>query len=93
MNDLSMIEDIDDEEVQIETPSLSSKTSTSSSLIAKKKRGIFRKEWLSIERYSVWLQETTYDFTKAKCKACAKVFSVHADGKSAVEKPHDWSGT
>ena len=34
----------------------------------------------------MWLQEITYDFTKARCKVCAKVFSVHADGKSAAEK-------
>jgi hypothetical protein len=27
-----------------------------------------------------------HDSTKARCKACLKTFSVHCDGKSAVEK-------
>ena len=53
---------------------------------AKKMKGVLRKEWLSINRYSSWLQEVNYDLTKARCKACLKMFSVRCDGKLAVEK-------
>jgi hypothetical protein len=82
-----MIEDEDDGEVVIEaTTSTNTLKSTPSSRLTKKKKGVFRKDWLSIDEYSLWLQEVTHDSTKARCKACLKTFSVHADGKSAVEK-------
>ncbi|CAF1687906.1 unnamed protein product, partial [Adineta ricciae] len=61
-------------------------SSTLSPRILKKKKGIFRKEWLSINEYSSWLQEVKHDSTKARCKSCLKTFSVHSDGKSAVKK-------
>ena len=84
MNEVNMIEE-DDDKVQIETTS-SVSISRTSSLRPKKKKGIFRKEWLLINRYSSWLQEVNYDLTKARCKACLKIFSVRCDGKLAVEK-------
>lgn len=86
MSDVNKIEDDDDEveEVRMETTSLTSSSSSSST--SKKKKGVFRKDWLSIDRYSVWLQEINHDSTKARCKACLKTVSVHCDGKSAVEK-------
>ena len=84
MNEVNMIED-DDDEVQIETTS-SASISCTSSLTPKKKKGVFCKEWLSINRYSSWLQGVNYDLTKARCKACLKMFSVRCDGKLAVEK-------
>ena len=83
MNEVNMIEE--DDEVQIETTS-SVSVSCTSSLAPKKKKGVFRKEWLSINRYSSWLQEVNYDLTKAICKACLRMFSVRCDGKLAVEK-------
>ena len=52
----------------------------------KEKKGVFRKEWLSVDQYSSWLQAIDYDSTKARCKACLKTFSVHSDGKSALDK-------
>ena len=84
MNEVNMIEE-DDDEVQIETTS-SVSISYISSRTPKKKKGVFRKEWLSINRYSSWLQEVNYDLTKTRCKAGPKMFSVHCDGKLAVEK-------
>ena len=48
MNDANMIEK-DDDEIQIETTS-SVLISCKSSLMPKKKRGVFCKEWLSIDR-------------------------------------------
>ena len=83
MNEVSMIED--DDEVQIETTSSVSISCTSSRAPTKKK-GAFFKDWLSIDRYSSWLQEVNYDLTKAGCKTCLNMFSVRCDGKSAVEK-------
>ena len=84
MNDLNMIEE-DDDEVQIETTS-SVSISRTSSLTPKKKKRVFRTEWLSINRYSSWLQEVNFALTKARCKACLKMFSPRCDGKLAVEK-------
>ena len=84
MNNTNVIEK-DDDEIQIETTQ-SVSISCKSSLMPKKKKGVFRKEWLSIDRYSSWLQEVNYDLTKARCKTCLKMFSVRCDGKSAVEK-------
>jgi len=75
----------DNEEEQMEVTS-STNTSISSSRTQKKKKGVFRKEWLSINQYSSWLQEVKHDLTKARCKSCLKTFSVRSDGKSAVEK-------
>ena len=49
MNEVNMIEE-DDDEVQIETIS-SVSISCTSSLTPKKKKGVFRKEWLSINRH------------------------------------------
>ena len=83
MNEVNMIDE-DDDEVQIETPS-SVLILCISSLTPKKKK-VCRKEWLSINRYSSWLQEVNYDLTKASCKTCLKMFSVRCDGKLAVEK-------
>ena len=84
MNDANMIEE-DDDEIQIETTSSVSMSCTSS-LTLKEKKGVFRKEWLSIDRYSSWLQEVNYDLIKARCKTCLRMFSVRCDGKSAVKK-------
>lgn len=83
MIDVNSSED-DNREEQIEVTS-STNTPTSSRKM-KKKKGVFRREWLSINEYSTWLQEIKQDSTKARCKACLKSFSVHSDGKSAVEK-------
>ena len=84
MNDVNMIEE-DYDEIQIETTSSVSISSTSSRT-PKKKKGVFRKEWLSTDRYSSWLQEVNYNLTKARCKTCLKMFSARCDGKTAVEK-------
>ncbi|CAM2723326.1 unnamed protein product [Rotaria socialis] len=75
----------DDDDVEIETTSPTPISSTSLPL-TKRKKGVFRRDWLSIDRYSSWLQEVNHDLTKARCKTCLKTFSVHCDGKSAVEK-------
>ena len=80
MDDVNMIE-IDTEEIQVEV-----KPSTTLSRAIKGKKGVFRKEWLSVDQYSSWLQAIDYDSTKARCKACLKTFSVHSDGKSALDK-------
>jgi hypothetical protein len=84
MNDVNMSEDDSLEEYP--EPASSTNISISSSRVPKKKKGIFRKEWLFIDEYSSWLQEVNHDSTKARCKACLRTFSVHSDGKSAVEK-------
>ena len=84
MNEVNLTDE-DDDEVQIEAP-LSVSISCKSSLMPKKKKGVFRKELLSIDRYSSGLQEVNYDLTKASCKACLKIFSVCCDEKLAVEK-------
>ena len=54
--------------------------------IDKEKKRIFRKDSLSIDGYSLWLQEVTRDSTKTRYKVCLKTFSVHAHGKSTVDK-------
>ena len=84
MNDVNIIED-DDDEIQIETTS-SVSISYTSSLTPKEKKGVFRKDWLSIDRCSSWSQGVNYDLTKARCKTCLRMFSIRCDGKSAVEK-------
>ena len=84
MNEVNMIEENDDE-IQVETTS-SVSISCTSSRTPKKKKVVFRKERLSTDRYSSWLQEVNYDLTKARCKTCLKMFSVRCDGKAAVEK-------
>lgn len=93
MDDIKMIvyqddDDDDQEEVVVEatTSTNALKPTPSSSRIIKKKKGVFRKDWLFNGEYSSWLQEVTHDSTKARCKACLKTFSVYADGKTALEK-------
>lgn len=85
MNDVNMV-DIDVEEEQVQMISSTNTLTPASSRKVRSKKGVFRTEWLSINEYSSWLQEIKHDPTKARCKACLKTFSVHCDGKSAVEK-------
>jgi hypothetical protein len=82
MYDVDMIDD--DLEEHVELGSITK--SISSPQVIKKKKGIFRKDWLLIDGYSLWLQEVNHDSSKARCKACLKTLSVYCDGKSAVEK-------
>ncbi|CAF4853067.1 unnamed protein product [Rotaria sp. Silwood1] len=85
MDDVNMSDD-DIEEEPIEVASSTKALTTTSSGKVRIKKGIFRTDWLSINAYSSWLQEIKHEPTKARCKACLKTFSVHSDGKSAVEK-------
>ncbi|CAF1504348.1 unnamed protein product [Rotaria sp. Silwood1] len=76
-------------EKEQETMSLTITTETATTPVSrkeKKKKGIFKKDWLNIKEYSPWLQEIKNDPTKARCKACLRTFSVHYDGKTALKK-------
>ena len=89
MSDIDTIEYEDDQEVLVEATTSNEYTQTNTIIIIsinKGKKGVFRKDWLSNDEYSFWLQEVTHDSTKARCKACLKTFSVYADGKTALEK-------
>ncbi|CAF3251972.1 unnamed protein product [Rotaria sp. Silwood2] len=93
MNDLLEDANISENEVEEEeratTTNATQKTSTTTFQIHKKKKGVFRKEWLSMKEYSKWLQEVKSDSTQARCKACLKTFSVYYDGKTALDKHMD----
>ncbi|CAM4848992.1 unnamed protein product [Rotaria magnacalcarata] len=52
----------------------------------KKKKGVFKKDWLNRKKYSSWLQEIKNAASQARLKICLKTFSVHHEGKSAVNK-------
>ncbi|CAF3555850.1 unnamed protein product [Rotaria sp. Silwood1] len=76
-------------EKEQETMSLTITTETATTPVSrkeKKKKGIFKKDWLNIKEYSPWLQEIKNDPTKARCKTCLRTFSVHYDGKTALKK-------
>ncbi|CAF1309009.1 unnamed protein product, partial [Didymodactylos carnosus] len=55
-------------------------------IIHRKIKGVFRKEWLLLKKYSSWLKEMKSDSTKSECKACSKQFSVKNGGKADVDK-------
>jgi len=78
-----MIED-DSEEEQIQATS-SINTSMSTSRTPKKQKGIFRKNWLSIDDYSSWLQEISHALTVilrvARCETPKSGISISKSGK------------
>ncbi|CAF1253342.1 unnamed protein product [Rotaria sp. Silwood1] len=79
-------------EKEQKTMSLTITTETATTPVSrklKKKKGIFKKDWLNIKEYSPWLQEIKNDSTRARCKACLRTFSVHYDGKTALKKTHE----
>jgi hypothetical protein len=39
-----------------------------------------------LKEFSPWLQEVKGDYKQARCKACLKTFSVHYEGKTALQK-------
>jgi len=51
-----------------------------------KKKGVFKKEWTLLKEFSPWLQEVKGDYKQARYKACLKTFSVHYEGKTALQK-------
>ncbi|CAF0809713.1 unnamed protein product, partial [Didymodactylos carnosus] len=52
----------------------------------KKQKGVFNKDWLRDPKYSEFLLAVNHDESKARCSACNKDISVHAGGKSDLDK-------
>ena len=44
----------------------------------------FNSEWMSKDQYNTWLTSVPKDNTKAKCKLCAKTFSLSNMGEQAL---------
>ena len=45
----------------------------------------FNSDWMSKDQYKAWLTSVPEDNTKAKCKLCAKTFSLSKTGEQALK--------
>ncbi|CAF4125937.1 unnamed protein product [Rotaria sordida] len=87
-SDMSINSVEEEQEIISSTISTSTPTETTTAVDhkMKKKKGVFKKDWLNVKEYSSWLQEVKNDQTQVRCKACLKSFSVRCDGKTAHKK-------